>query len=296
MGQCRSKKVDLNRKGLRFNLSPARTEELHRFMTAMNFSWTDIDRFHACFNVLDRGDDGHLILDEFLIAVGADSTDFALEIFRLFDEDSSNKIDFFEFVTSCTRICCSDQRALARFAFRIIDSDNSGSLDREEVQKVFGGIYGHLVNEHDMAGVGWRHNIKTNPQQSSVDAVLDAIDHNGDGHLSVNEFVTNSQRFPRAIEPAFWLQLRLKKKVIGKAFWDSRAADLRSRFDHILESFPTSEPGDWWGPFAKFGRSEEAKMKGKKGRAMTRAGSNHFRISPDSRLYKRGDSRSEEVP
>jgi len=270
-------------------------EELHRFMIVMNFSWTDIDRFHACFNVLDRGDDGHLALDDFLLAVGADPTDFALEIFRLFDEDSSNKIDFFEFVSSCTRICCSDQRALARFAFRIIDSDNSGSLDREEVQKVFSVIYGHLVNEHDMAGVGWRHNIKTNPQQSSVDAVLDAIDHNGDGHLSVNEFIESSQKFPRAIEPAFWLQLRLQKKIIGKAFWDSRAADLRSRFDDILESFPTSEPGDWWGPFAKFGRSDENKKKGKKGRAMIRAGSNYFRISPDSRLFKRSDSRSEEV-
>jgi Ca2+-binding EF-hand superfamily protein len=292
MGLCRSKPVDVQKKAEKYVLGEVKMQELVVFMTAMGLRWSDIDQMYACFNILDTDDDGHLTLDEFLVTVGADPTDFALEIFRIFDFDRDNKIDFFEFVSSCVRVCCSDHKALAQFAFRLIDGDSSGSLDHNEVEKIFSVIYGHHVNENDGFGVGWRHNIKYDEQQTSVAAVLEVVDRNGDGRLSVDEFVASCGKFPRAIEPAFSLQLRLKKKILGAAFWDKRAAGFRSRFDSLLEKHPTSEPGDWWGPFARFGVSEEAeggKVKGKR-RTIKRNGSNQFRVTP-----KRGDSRSFEV-
>jgi Ca2+-binding EF-hand superfamily protein len=249
---------------------------------------------HASFTILDRDDDGFLSIDEFLEAVGADRTDFAAEIFLIFDHDSDKKIDFSEFVSSCTRICSSDQRALARFAFRIIDGDNSGTLNRDEIQKIFSVIYGHLVNEHDMVGIGWRHNIRSENQQTSVAAVLDVIDRNGDGQLSVAEFIQSASKFPHAIEPAFALQLRLRKKIMGVSFWDLRSQEFRHRFDELVGALPDNGTSDWWGPFAKFGVEEGSRKTRKARKAAAR--SSPFQISPDSHLYiKRGNSRSEEV-
>ena len=175
MGQCSGKEISPCEKAKDYDLNALQISGLLELMGALNLSWAEVDRFHAAFRMLDLDGNSCIGRDEFLKVVGCDPTDFALEIYTIFDRNQDSKMDFVEFLGGCTKVCVSDHDALSRFAFRMVDQNGSGKLDSAELSKVLSIIYGAKVESSDMQGLGWRHysDEKRAKKQASVEAALE---------------------------------------------------------------------------------------------------------------------------
>jgi len=90
-----------------------------------------------------------------------------------------------------------------RFAFFLFDLDESGFLDMNEVESMVASVYGaHFADDE------------------RVKRVLDCLDANGDGEVSLSEWILFNKKYPMLLFPAYQLQEKLREKVIGKWWWD----------------------------------------------------------------------------
>ena len=105
------------------------------------------------------------------------------------------------FVHACVDPC-SHMRT-CRFAFFLFDLDESGFLDMNEVESMVASVYGaHFADDE------------------RVKRVLDCLDANGDGEVSLSEWILFNKKYPMLLFPAYQLQEKLREKVIGKWWWD----------------------------------------------------------------------------
>lgn len=73
---------------------------------------------------------------EFLVLFGLDRTPFTTRAFRLIDDDRSGELDFFEFIAAVWNYCTMDWETLVRYSFDLFDTDNSGQLEMEEIERL----------------------------------------------------------------------------------------------------------------------------------------------------------------
>ncbi|GMH81059.1 hypothetical protein TL16_g08811 [Triparma laevis f. inornata] len=73
---------------------------------------------------------------EFLVLFGLDRTPFTTRAFRLIDNDRSGELDFFEFIAAVWNYCTMDWETLVRYSFDLFDTDNSGQLEMEEIERL----------------------------------------------------------------------------------------------------------------------------------------------------------------
>ena len=99
--------------------------------------------------------------------------------------------------------CTLDFNSLVAFGFRLYDVDNSGFLNIDEVRGMIQEVYGQnsLLNTRLLG-------------------LYDELDNNKDGRLSLQEFKTLNDRFPTMLFPAFSVQLKLRKRVLGLEYWE----------------------------------------------------------------------------
>jgi hypothetical protein len=117
---------------------------------------------------------------------------------------------------------------LCRFAFRLVDQDNSGTLEYEELEKIVNTVYGeHAGQSKKTGGTGWRQ--KQPASASTIDKIIRELDRDESGTLTVDEFVNVSIKFPQLIEPAYKFRNILRKKVVNPTFWSRREKKIRER-------------------------------------------------------------------
>ena len=56
--------------------------------------------------------------------------------------------------------------------------------------------------------------------EERVKRVLDCLDANGDGEVSISEWIMFNKKYPLLLFPAYQMQALLREKVIGKWWWD----------------------------------------------------------------------------
>jgi len=124
------------------------------------------------FNRLDKDGDGKLDVEELkalLISMGFDkntSNTEAAEMLRQADENGDGVIEFEEFVGLWQRKLLSVSDKYMRSVFGILDNDNSGYIELNELKELLG---------------------EDQTQQSLVD-MLQEVDVNKDGKISYDEF------------------------------------------------------------------------------------------------------------
>jgi len=163
----------------------------------------DIDRLFSCFLEIDTDGSGEISLDEFYEHFKLPRTIFSDMAFTLMDEDKSGEIDFREFILTLWNFCSYDLKNLCRFSFHLFDTDESGKLDQQEVEDMVSAVYGEKFAD-----------------DVRVKKVLDLLDANGDGQVSMAEWVLFNKQYPLLLFPAYQLQGILREKVIGKWWWD----------------------------------------------------------------------------
>ncbi|XP_063327208.1 guanylyl cyclase-activating protein 2-like [Pelmatolapia mariae] len=152
---------------------------------------------------------GLLFLHEFKRFFGVEATgeasDYAENMFRAFDKNGDNTIDFLEFVAALNLVFRGDLEHKLRWSFKVYDKDGNGYVDRNELRSIIDSIYRIKKISKD----------NTSDSYLSVDEVVDrilaAVDTDGDGTVSMEEFIRGAQQDP-------WL-LNILKLDMNPARW-----------------------------------------------------------------------------
>uniref|UniRef100_A0A8C2WB55 Guanylyl cyclase-activating protein 2 n=1 Tax=Cyclopterus lumpus TaxID=8103 RepID=A0A8C2WB55_CYCLU len=152
---------------------------------------------------------GLLFLHEFKRFFGVDPTgeasDYAENMFRAFDRNDDNTIDFLEFVAALNLVFRGDLEHKLRWSFKVYDKDGNGFVDKEELRMLDIYLYSIKKIFTDMC----------DPQLTAdevADRILRAVDSDGDGHINLEEFIRGAQEDPWVLNmlqldmnPAGWV-------------------------------------------------------------------------------------------
>jgi len=177
MGQCKS------------TLS---LEDLNQIRMHTDYSDREIKEWYRAF--VHDCPSGELERDEFKEIYAkffpyGDASDFAEHVFRTFDKDGGGTIDFMEFicaisVTSRGRV---DQKL--KWAFSMYDLDGSGTISNDEMECMLVAIY-------KMVGSVMKMGADEDTPQKRTAKMFRIMDKNGDGEISLDEFLEGARRDP----------------------------------------------------------------------------------------------------
>ncbi|XP_029001035.1 guanylyl cyclase-activating protein 2-like [Betta splendens] len=152
---------------------------------------------------------GLLFLHEFKRFFGVDPTgeasDYAENMFRAFDKNGDNTIDFLEFVAALNLVFRGDLEHKLRWSFKVYDKDGNGYVEKEELRAIVDSIYRvKKSSKKDMADSKFT-------LDEVVDRIMKAVDSDGDGKINMEEFIRGAQQDP-------WL-LSMFKLDMNPAAW-----------------------------------------------------------------------------
>uniref|UniRef100_A0A8D3A8D1 EF-hand domain-containing protein n=1 Tax=Scophthalmus maximus TaxID=52904 RepID=A0A8D3A8D1_SCOMX len=146
---------------------------------------------------------GSLYLHEFKrmfrVQQGTPESQYMDNIFRAFDMNHDNTMDFMEYVAALHLVLRGKLEDKLRWCFKVFDGDGNGRLDRSELQMII--IYrikqGSVLDETGTESL---------TAKQVCDRILQEVDVNSDGEITLEEFVQGAQGSP-------WLQSFLRLGV-----------------------------------------------------------------------------------
>ena len=188
-------------------MNSAIEERTKKAFKAMNLDDRDVDKFYNLYRKIDKDNGGYIDIQEFYRYFNLNRSPFADRIFQVMDGDGSKELDFLEFVVSLWNFCSLNRGGLILFAFTLYDSDDSGELEMDELEKLLKDVYG--VN-----------GLKENPRVLSL---VRQIDKSGDGSVQIHEFIYACKRYQLILKPAFSVQASLQHQTFGEKWWQNMA-------------------------------------------------------------------------
>ncbi|XP_046890003.1 guanylate cyclase activator 1g [Hypomesus transpacificus] len=145
----------------------------------------EIQALYTAF--MNKCPSGALHLHEFrsLFGVPSSSVEESLYmelIFRSFDTNRDNVIDFMEFVAAVHLVLRGKLEDRLKWSFKVYDRDGNGKLDRQEVRHIIKIIYKINQNSTGMT------------PNEVCDKLFELVDENQDGQISLSEFMEGAQR------------------------------------------------------------------------------------------------------
>ncbi|ELT97883.1 hypothetical protein CAPTEDRAFT_94946 [Capitella teleta] len=162
--------------GKRKNLRP---EVMSDLLEATRFSEQDICQWHQTFK--KDFPSGQLNIEQFKdIYVqhfpNGDASSFAEHVFRTFDKNKDQYLDFREFLTAISITAHGDPVERLRWAFRMYDIDGNGFVSKEECEEIISAM------NRGLGGTAAQSSLWAKEIFLRVD-----LDH--DGRISEEEFV-----------------------------------------------------------------------------------------------------------
>ena len=111
-----------------------------------------------------------------------DASKFASHVFRTFDKDGDQSIDFREFICGLSITCHGTREDKLRWAFNMYDIDKSGTITEDELTEIIRSIY-NMMSENDNA-----LEEEDSPERLAERLFLQ-MDEDGDGEITIDEFV-----------------------------------------------------------------------------------------------------------
>ena len=107
----------------------------------------------------------------------------AESLFRVFDSDKSGNLDFYEFVQANSVKNLDKPEDKLGWMFDAFDEDEGGTVDAEEIYNIVVGLFrlGGIEEDEDLLA-------------ACVLDVMEAVDQEGDGEVSKEEFVKNASK------------------------------------------------------------------------------------------------------
>uniref|UniRef100_A0A3Q3MDA2 Guanylyl cyclase-activating protein 2 n=1 Tax=Mastacembelus armatus TaxID=205130 RepID=A0A3Q3MDA2_9TELE len=162
---------------------------------------------------------GLLFLHEFKRFFGVDATgeasDYAENMFRAFDKNGDNTIDFLEFVATLNLVFRGDLEHKLRWSFKVYDKDSNGYVDKNELRSIIDVSQIHYLYPNDLYT-----QISSFALDEVVNRILQAVDSDGDGQISMEEFIRGAQQdqwllslFKLGMNPAGWVLAQRRRSA-----------------------------------------------------------------------------------
>ena len=169
----------------------------------------DLIRAYRLFKQADDNGDGRIQKGEFAKAFKLDRDVFFDRLFELIDTDDSGYIDFREFVIVLAAFQLSNSTGRVRFAFRLLDLDNSGAISKEEFKACIQASVGMFRNRTKEGRKranpnDWRDKAPKDIYAAYKDlfAKLDRMPGNA---LGYNDFADICVKYPKIFTPVNYI-------------------------------------------------------------------------------------------
>ncbi|KAM9366774.1 guanylyl cyclase-activating protein 2-like [Symphorus nematophorus] len=142
-----------------------------------------------CIVFMKECPSGALHLHEFKRIFGVQSSSaeeslYIETIFRSFDTNGDNRLDFLEYVAALHLILRGNLEDRLRWSFKMYDKDGNGKLDRQEVKRIIRIIHKIKLQTSD---------VDMTPSEI-CDRIFDLVDQNNDGQITLSEFMEGAQK------------------------------------------------------------------------------------------------------
>ncbi|XP_072327324.1 guanylyl cyclase-activating protein 1-like [Scyliorhinus torazame] len=130
---------------------------------------------------------GQLTLHEFkqffgLKGLNQEANAYIEQMFKTFDMNKDGYIDFMEYVAALSLVLRGKMEQKLRWYFKLYDVDGNGCIDRHELLNIIKAIRAINGCDQDISA------------EEFTNQVFDSIDINGDGELSLEEFVEGAKK------------------------------------------------------------------------------------------------------
>uniref|UniRef100_G3TUU2 Guanylyl cyclase-activating protein 2 n=1 Tax=Loxodonta africana TaxID=9785 RepID=G3TUU2_LOXAF len=120
----------------------------------------------------------------FKVTDNEEATQYVEGMFRAFDKNGDNTIDFLEYVAALNLVLRGTLEHKLKWTFKIYDKDRDGCIDRLELLDIV---------EASLHISPWEDSQLLTPEEV-VDRIFLLVDENGDGQLSLTEFLEGARR------------------------------------------------------------------------------------------------------
>ncbi|XP_048203260.1 guanylyl cyclase-activating protein 2 [Perognathus longimembris pacificus] len=128
----------------------------------------------------------------FKVTGNEEATQYVEGMFRAFDKNGDNTIDFLEYVAALNLVLRGTLEHKLKWTFKIYDKDRNGCIDRLELLDIVEAIYKLKKACRVEPELGQQGQLLT--PEEVVDRIFLLVDENGDGQLSLNEFIEGARR------------------------------------------------------------------------------------------------------
>ena len=107
----------------------------------LGFTRKEGKKLWETFEVLDQDGGSSIDFGEFCDFFDLEKSPFTERCFLLLDRGATGQINFPQFVLCCWNYCTYDKLALAKFAYRLYDADNTGNIPVKQLFSMIEEIY-----------------------------------------------------------------------------------------------------------------------------------------------------------
>nr|XP_004649557.1 guanylyl cyclase-activating protein 2 [Jaculus jaculus] len=152
----------------------------------------------------------------FKVSGNDEATQYVEGMFRAFDKNGDNTIDFLEYVAALNLVLRGTLEHKLKWTFKIYDKDRNGCIDRLELLDIVEAIY----KLKKACRVEVESGQLLTPEEV-VDRIFLLVDENGDGQLSLNEFIEGARRdkwvmkmLQMDVNPGGWITQQRRKSAM----------------------------------------------------------------------------------
>ncbi|XP_068774703.1 guanylyl cyclase-activating protein 2 [Struthio camelus] len=164
---------------------------------------------------------GTLFMHEFKRFFGVqdnrEAAEYIENMFRAFDKNGDNTIDFLEYVAALNLVLRGKLEHKLRWTFKVYDKDGNGCIDKPELLEIVESIY--KLKKVCRSEVEERTPLLT--PEEVVDRIFQLVDENGDGQLSLDEFIDGARKdkwvmkmLQMDVNPGGWISEQRRKSVL----------------------------------------------------------------------------------
>ncbi|KFU84403.1 Guanylyl cyclase-activating protein 2, partial [Chaetura pelagica] len=139
---------------------------------------------------------GTLYMHEFKQFFGVqddrEASEYVENMFRAFDKNGDNTIDFLEYVAALNLVLRGKLEHKLRWTFKIYDKDGNGCIDKPELQEIVEAIY--RLKKVCKSEEEEEDGTPLLTPEEVVDRIFQLVDANGDGQLSLDEFINGAKK------------------------------------------------------------------------------------------------------